>query len=267
MPDRDHHRDAALRCLAFVDASASRAEALLAGDAIEGAAEAIRRARGVRPHTERLRLVARAAALRAHRDLATALAAEGVPARSARALAPHVDRALGRGTLDALGPDAWVSVHTAHGVPAADHPVLLRIARLVVEAAGALAAPRALSSAVVHIEPTGRSPRGPWPGVLASPPELFGMSEVATRAFLAEVRERLVAARPGVRGWLPASRGVESTVALRPLVFTPFVVTDAATRAELERVVLPDAALPAPVRRLRCAGATTTPSGSGRSSR
>ena len=248
------HRDAP-RCLAFVDASASRAKALLAGAAIEGAAEAMRRARGVGPHAERLRLVARAAALRAHPDLATALAAEGVPAPRARALAPHVGRALGRDTFDALGPDAWVSLNTADGVPAAEHPVLLRLARLVVEAAAALAAPRALSSAVVHIEPTGRSPRGPWPGVLASGAELFGMTESGTRAFLAEVRERLVAVRPGVRAWLPASEAAETTVAVRspaarPLVFTPFVVTDAATRAELERVVLPDAAFPAPVRRL-----------------
>ena len=267
MNERDHPRDAAPRCLAFVDESASRAETLLAGAAIEGAADAMRRARSVAPYAERLRLIARAAALRTHRDLAAALVAEGVPAPSARALAPHVARALGRTTLDALGPDAWVSLHTAHGVPAAEHPVLLRIARLVVEAAAALDAPRALSSAVVHIEPTGRSPRGPWPGVLAAPPELFGMSETATRAFLAELRERLVAARPGVRPWLPTARGVESTVALRPLVFTPFVVVDAATRAELERVGLPDAALPAPVRRLRCAAATANPSDSGRPTR
>ena len=257
MTDRHPRRDAP-RCLAFVDESASRAMALLAGAAIEGAAEAMRRARGVGPHAERLRLVVRAGALRAHPDLASALAAEGVPAPSARTLAPHVARALARDPLDALGPDAWVSLNTADGVPAAEHTVLLRLARLVVEAAGELAAPRALSSAVVHIEPAGRSPRGPWPGVLASGASLFGMREAATHAFLAEVRERLIAHRPGVRAWLPVARGVESTVAVRtpaglpalPLVFTPFVITDAATRAELERVGLPDAALPAPVRRL-----------------
>ena len=246
MTDRHHHGDAP-RCPAFVDASASRASALLAGAVIEAAAEAVRRARGVRPPAARLRLVARVAALRAHRDLATALAAEGVSAPSARALAPHLERSLGRHALK-----AWVSITSADGVPAAEHALVRRLGPLAVEAAEALAAPRAASSALVHVEPPGRGPaEPPWLGVLAGGAGLFRMTAPEGRALLGEIRDRLVAARPGVRPWLPASHCAATILTVRAgaLTLAPFLVTDAATRAELGRVVLPDAALPAPVLR------------------
>ena len=105
------------------------------------------------------------------------------------------------------------------------------------------------------LEPLERSPEGPWPGILAAGVDLFGMDESEVRAFVAEVRDRLVAHCPGVRAWLPASGARKTTVALRtpaelpglPLPFAPFVVTDPGTLAELETVGLPDAALPGPV--------------------
>ena len=256
------------RCPAFVEANASRANALLAGAAIEAAAEAIRHARGVGPQPARLRLVVRIAALRAHRDLTAALAAEGMSAPSASALAPQLERALGRNA-----PDAWVSITGADGVPAAEQGVVRRLGPLAIEAAAALAAPRAASNACVHVEPPGRGPaEPPWLGVLAARAGLFRMAEPEGRALLGEVRDRLVAARPGVRPWLQASSGGATTLTVRAgagaLTLAPFLVTDAATRAELEHVVLPDAALPAPVRRLRCAGAVdATPSRSGSPSR
>ena len=247
----DRHRDEP-RCLAFVCENASRAQTELAGSAIARAADAMRNARGVRPRTERLHLVAPAGALRTA-DLAAALAAEGVPAAKARALAPRIGRALDRGALDALGPDGWVSIHWAEDVPGAGHAVLRRLGTLAIEAAEALAAPRPVSSAVVHLEPHERSPAGPWLGTVAARPGLFGMSEPDVRALLGEVHHRLVADRPGVRAWLPGAGGATVAVhrpAGRALIFAPFVITDAETRAELARVVLPDAALPAPVRRL-----------------
>ena len=247
----DPHHHAAPRCPAFVETSASRANALLAGAAIEAAAEAIRRARGVGPHPARVRLVAPVSALRAHRDLAAALAAEGVSASSARTLAPQLERALGR-----HAPDAWVSITSAEGVPGAEQAVVRRLGPLATEAAAALAAPGAASSACVHVEPAGRGPaEPPWLGVLAARAGLFRMAEPAGRALLGEVRDRLVAARPGVRPWLAASRPGATTLAVRAgagaLLLAPFLVTDAATRAELARAGLPDAALPAPV--MRCA--------------
>ena len=246
MTDRYPHGDE-LRCLVFVCERASRAQTVLAGAAIARAADAMCRARGVRAHTERLRLVARVAALRAP-DLAAALAAEGVPAPNARALAPHVDRALDR--------DACVSITGAHGVPTAEHGVLLALGTLVIEAAEALAAPRAGANAVVHLEPLKRSPAGPWPGILAAGTGLFAMAEPEVREFLAEVRDRLVAHRSGVRAWLPGSGSAENTTVAVPipaglpglaLTFAPFVITDPETLAELETVGLPNAALPAPV--------------------
>ena len=240
-------------CLTFVCENASRAQALLAANAIDRAADAMRHALGRRPRAERLHLVARVAALRSP-DLAAALAAEGVPVAEARALAPHVDR----DDLDALDPDVWASLHRAHGVPAAEHACLLRLGALAVEAAHALATPLPVPNAVVLLEPLERSPEGPWPGFLAAGPDLFGMDESEVRTLLADVRDRLVAHCPGVRAWLPASGARETTVALRtpaelpglPLLFAPFLVTDAETLAELETVVLPDAALPGPVYRL-----------------
>ena len=196
----------------------------------------------MRAHTERLHLVARAAALRAP-DLAAALAAEGVPAPTARALAPQVERALDRDALDALGGDVWVSV----------------TGTLAIEAADGLSSPRALARAIVRLEPLERSPEGPWPGILAAAGSgLFGMTESEVRAFVAEVRDRLVVHRPGVCAWLlpraparPPSRCAPPPVIPGlPLTFAPFVVTDRETLAELETVGLPDAALPRPVYRL-----------------
>ena len=246
MSDRIHHPGP---CLAAVRENASRAQSVLAAAAVARTADAMCRARGMRPRTQRLSLVARVAALRTP-DLATALAAEGVPPAQARALAPHVARALDRHALDALAPGAWVALNCAAGVPAAEHGVLLGLGTLVVEAAEALAAPRARANAVVHIEPLERTPAPPWPGILAAG-GLFGMAEPEVPKFLAEMRDRLVAHRTGVRAWLPGSGSAETTVAVRTpeglLMFAPFVVTDPETLAELETVGLPDAALPAPV--------------------
>ena len=244
-------------CLALVCENASRAQAVLAGTAIARAADAMSRARGVRARTERLHLVAPVAALRAP-DLAAALAAEGVAAPSARALAPQVERAFDRDALDALGGDVWVSIISAHGVPGAEHGVLRRLGTLAVEAANGLSSPRPLPRAIVRLEPLARSPDGPWPGILAAGPNLFGMTESGVRTFLAGVRDRLVAHCPGARVWLPASGASETTVAVRtptghpglPLIFAPFVATDPQTLAELETGGLPDAALPRPVYRL-----------------
>ena len=237
-------------CLALVCENASRAQAMLASMAIARAADAMSRARGVRARTERLHLVARVAALRAP-DLAAALAAEGVAAPTARALAPHVHRAL--------GGDVWVSITSAQGVPASEHGVLRRLGTLAVEAADGLSTPLPLPRAIVRLEPLARSPDGPWPGILAANPGLFAMTESGVRAFLAEVRDRLVAHCPGVRAWLPASGARASTVAVHAppgvpgglsLTFAPFVVTDPHTLAELETAGLPDAALPRPVYRI-----------------
>ena len=157
-----------------------------------------------------------------------------------------------------LGGDVWVSLTSAHGVPAAEHGVLRRLGTLAIEAADGLSSPRALARAIVRLEPLERSPDGPWPGILAAGPGLFDLTESGVRAFLAEVRDRLVVHCPGVRAWLPASGASETTVAVRtptgypglPLTFAPFVVTDRETHAELETVGLPDAALPRPVYRL-----------------
>ena len=110
----------------------------------------------------------------------------------------------------------------------------------------------------MHIEPRERSPEGPWPGILAAGTHLFAMDEPEVRAFLADVRDRLVAHCPGVRDWLPASDPTKSTITVRvpaghpglPLTFAPFVVCDPETLAELDSAGLPDAALPGPVYRL-----------------
>ena len=254
----DHHHHGQGPCLALVCENASRAQAMLAATAIARAADAMSRARGVGARTERLRLVARVATLRAP-DLAAALAAEGVAAPTARALAPQVERALDRDALDALGGNVWVSITSAHGVPGAEHGVLRRLGALAVEAADGLSSPLPLPRGIVRLEPLARSPDGPWPGILAASPGLFAMSESGVCAFLAQVRDRLVAHCPGVRAWLPASGARESTVVVRApgglpgglsLTFAPFVVTDPRTLAELETVGLPDAALPRPVYRI-----------------
>ena len=256
MTDRHHHEDDP-RCLAFVCENASRGQTVLAGTAIARAADAMCRARGVPPNAPRLELVARVAALRAT-DLPAALAAEGVPAPRARALAPHVERMLDRDAFNALDRDRWVSITSAHGVPAAEHACLLLLGTLAIEAAHELATPPPIPNAIVHIEPRERSPEGPWPGILAAGTHLFAMDEPEVRAFLADVRDRLVAHCPGVRDWLPASDATKSTITVRvpaghpglPLTFAPFVVCDPETLAELDSAGLPDAALPGPVYRL-----------------
>ena len=245
-------------CLALVCENADRGQAMLAGTAVARAADAMSRARGVRARTERLHLVARGATLRSS-DLAAALAAEGVAAPIARALAPQVEQALDRDALVALGGDVWVSIISAHGVPGAEHGVLRQLGTLAVEAANGLSSPRPLPRAIVRLEPLARSPDGPWPGILAAGPNLFGMTESGVRTFLAGVRDRLVAHCPGARVWLPASGASETTVAVRTptghpglplMIFAPFVVTDPQTLAELETGGLPDAALPRPVYRI-----------------
>ena len=162
MTDRHRHEDDP-RCLAFVCENASRGQTVLAGTAIARAADAMCRARGVPPNAPRLELVARVAALRAT-DLPAALAAEGVPAPRARALAPHVERMLDRDAFNALDRDRWVSITSAHGVPAAEHACLLLLGTLAIEAAHELATPPPIANAIVHIEPRERSPEGPWPG-------------------------------------------------------------------------------------------------------
>ena len=256
MTDRHRHEDDP-RCLAFVCENASRGQTVLAGTAIARAADAMCRARGVPPNAPRLELVARVAALRAT-DLPAALAAEGVPAPRARALAPHVERMLDRDAFNALDRDRWVSITSAHGVPAAEHACLLLLGTLAIEAAHELATPPPIPNAIVHIEPRERSPEGPWPGILAAGTHLFAMDEPEVRAFLADVRDRLVAHCPGVRDWLPASDATRSTITVRvpaghpglPLTFAPFVVCDPETLAELNSAGLPDAALPGPVYRL-----------------
>ena len=130
-----------------------------------------------------------------------------------------------------------------------------RLMTLVVEAAGALSAPRA-PCAIVGIEPPERSPAGPWLGLLAAGPDLFGMSEPDGHALLAEMAAGLVAACPGVRALAPVA-GVTvtdiitvtlATEAGRVVTFAPLLVTDRDALAWLETDVRPDAALPAPVR-------------------
>ena len=129
-----------------------------------------------------------------------------------------------------------------------------RLMTLVVEAAGALSAPQA-PCVIVGIEPPERSPAGPWLGLLAAGPDLFGMSEPDGHALLAEMAAGLVAACPGVRALAPVA-GVTvtdiitvtlATEAGRVVTFAPLLVTDRAALAWLETDVRPDAALPAPV--------------------
>ena len=84
MTDRYHDGDEP--CLAFVCEHATYDQTVLASATIARAADAMRRARGLRPRGEPPALFARARALRTP-DLAAALAAEGLPAPRARALA------------------------------------------------------------------------------------------------------------------------------------------------------------------------------------
>ena len=146
------------------------------------------------------------------------------------------------------------AVRTADPVPGTGHDVARRLATLVVEATRALSAPRA-RCAIVCLEPPGRSPAGPWLGILAAGADLFGMAEPDGHALLAEMAAGLVAACPGVRALAPVEGAADITVTLateagRLVTFAPFLVTDRETLARLETDVLPDAALPAPVLRL-----------------
>ena len=157
--------------------------------------------------------------------------------------------------LDRESPsrDRTVPAGAADPVPGHDDP--RRLMTLVVEAAVALSAPQA-PCAIVGIEPPERSPAGPWLGLLAAGPDLFGMSEPDGHALLAEMAAGLVAACPGVRALAPVA-GVcvtDITVTLateagRLVTFAPLLVTDREALAWLETDVRPDAALPAPVHR------------------
>ena len=126
-----------------------------------------------------------------------------------------------------------------------------RLMTLVVEAAGALSAPRA-PCAIVGIEPPERSPAGPWLGLLAAGPDLFGMAESDGHALLAEMAAGLVAACPGVRALAPVAGVTISPSRWRPRragssLSPPSSVTDRDALAWLETDVRPDAALHAPV--------------------
>ena len=256
-PDRrsqtmtDRHDDT---CLSLICAGASRAEMRLASATIARAADAWCRARAARPRRPRLELVVAIERLRTG-DPAATLAHHGLPAARARALAPDLARTFNDETSRTGDPaDAWVSFNDVHGVPGAEHAVLLQLAVLAIEVAGALRTPMPGPCARLRIEPLERSPAGPWPGLLATHDAWLAAPELDSRALLAEVRDRLVAHRPGVRAWPPAARAAESTITLRtpegrPLILVPFVVTDRATRVELEEIILPDVALPGLVHR------------------
>ena len=129
-----------------------------------------------------------------------------------------------------------------------------RLMTLVVEAAGALSAPRARVRHRGH-----RAARAQPRRSLARPPrrgpDLFGMSEPDGHALLAEMAAGLVAACPGVRALAPVAGVADITVTLateagRLVTFAPLLVTDREALAWLETDVRPDAALPAPVLRL-----------------
>jgi len=140
------------------------------------------------------------------------------------------------------------AAHTA--VPGAGHNDPRRLMTLVVDAAGALSAPRA-PCAIVCLEPPERSPAGPWLGLLAAGPSLFGMAEPEGNALLAEMAAGLVAACPGVRALAPVEGVADLTVTLasdagRLVTFAPLLVTDRAALARLETDVLSDTARPAP---------------------
>ena len=225
----------------------------LASATIARAADAWCRARALPPRRARLALVVATERLRTG-DVADALAEHGLPAARARALAPAIARSFDGETACALDPaDAWVSVNDVGGVPGAERAVLHPLAVLTVELARTLRPPAPAPRVGVRVESLERSPAGPWPGLLGTH-DVWLAPEVDARDLLAEARARLVAHRPGVHAWPPAARTGATTVTLRtpegrPLVLVPFVVTDPATRAELDALGLPDAALPGRVDR------------------
>ena len=121
----------------------------------------------------------------------------------------------------------------------AGRPDPKRLMTLVVEAAKALSAPRA-PCVIVRLEPPGRSPGGPWLGLLATGPDLFAMPEPAGHALLAHMASGLAAACPGVRAFAPIE-GMDdltafslATEAGRLVSFAPLLVTDRASLAWLE---------------------------------
>ena len=241
----DRHDDDT--CL-FSCTNASRDQTMLASAAIARAADAWCQAQGLRPRRPRLELVARVGTLR-NGDLVAALADHGLCVERARALAPRIARKLADEALRALDPDTWLTFNDAHGVPATERRVLLQLATLAIEVAADLQMPMPVPHARVTVEPLDRCPEGPWPGLLATHDPWLATPGLHSCGLLAEVRDRLVANRPGVRAWPPASRADESTITVRtpegrPLILVPFVVTDRATHAELEATILPDAALP-----------------------
>ena len=97
---------------------------------------------------------------------------------------------------------AGEAAHTANLVPSAGHDDLRRLGTLVFEAAEMLSAPQG-SCAIVCIERSERNPGGPWLGVLAAGPDLFGMAEPDGHQLLAEMAANLVAACLGVRAPSP----------------------------------------------------------------
>ncbi|MDD9981568.1 MAG: hypothetical protein OXU81_09460 [Gammaproteobacteria bacterium] len=238
---------------ALVCAGATRTQAQLASAAIASAADAWCYARGLPPREPRFACVLRVAELR-NGDIATTLAAQGLSPERAGALAPRIARELDEAAPN-LDPDAvWVTFNDVRGVPRAERAVLLQLGMLAIEVDTALRTPLSMPHARVHVEPLDRCPEGPWPGLLATHDLWLAAPGIEARGLLAEVRDRLVAHRPGVRAWPPASRTEDATVALRtpqgrPLLLVPFVVTDRATRAELDATTLPDAALPGLVHR------------------
>lgn len=139
--------------------------------------------------------------------------------------------------------------------PGTGHDDPRRLATLVVEAARALSAPRA-PCAIVCIEPPERSPAGPWLGLLAAGPDLFGMAEPDGHALLAVMAAALVAACPGARALEPVEGVADLTVTLATeagglVTFAPLLVTDRDALARLETDVRPDAAIPTRVLRPR----------------
>ena len=164
---------------------------------------------------------------------------------------PSRDRSVPAGAAIERAGD---TVRIADPVPVPGHDDPGRLITLVVDAAVALSAPRA-PCAIVCLEPPERSPAGPWLGLLAAGPDLFGMSEPDGHALLAEMAAGLVAACPGVRALAPVAGVADITVTLateagRLVTFAPLLVTDRDALAWLETDVRPDAALPAPVHRL-----------------
>ena len=227
----------------------------LAAEAIAGAAHAMDRAlRGgaAADSVERWTLVAMAVTLW-HSDRAAALVDdERMAPETARRMAERIAPVLSRDAIYDLRPRDIVGIANAHGVPYSERTVLLMLGELAVAGAFALSREDGTPEPVVCVEPMQGNPDGPWAGLVAAPLDAPGVPEPEARTGVANLRARLVAHYPGVRDWLPP--GDDSTVAvLTPrvdsgisLLFSPFVVEDAAACRALDAVVaepLPDNAL------------------------